>query len=364
MKKKFSFIALAFAMVAISALLFSGCDAFLEWLNEESGDPNNGACTHTWAWVVTTSATTTADGLRTERCSKCGVPSGRTQVIPKQVQGEFLNLPQFSFPDGLTFPVVMHYGANIGFFPPKVREWIINEAFTKEKMEGASMLDPSLKVWWSDDNNAVLFEASYTIAPGYKDAGTRRTWGTGARYGGGTTIFNTYGEYAYYQTLRFKYEYELYMEYLLENDPVFAEVINFAKKLCDEIEYDWQNFSGYTGAKAVRTPGKRYAVCSGYTDEVFLKALEVNSVKTVQRWTGPSHAWNVLKLTDGRTLYFDLTWFDNEHINHDTGIVYQTDNYGWVNITFHEHLFRFSNVGYGSKEFTHNAATFRDEKSR
>jgi len=45
MKKKLILIALL-VIVAISALLFSGCEAFLEWLNEDenpnNGNPNNG----------------------------------------------------------------------------------------------------------------------------------------------------------------------------------------------------------------------------------------------------------------------------------------------------------------------------------
>jgi len=282
----------------------------------------------------------------------------------KQPQEDFLELPYFNFPDDLTFPKIMHYGANLGYFPPKARDWIVNTAFTKAKMEGASMLNSSLKVWWSDDNNTIFFEASYTIAPGYVGAGTKKTWGTEAKYGGSSSIFDTYSEYAYYQTLRFRYEYDLYMEYFLKKDSVFAEIIDFAKDLCDEIEYDWSSYSGYTGAEAVRTPGKRYAVCDGYTKEVTDKILVLNSVQSVQRWISPSHAWNVLKLVDGRTLYFDLTWFDNESIDQNTGIVYQTDNYGWFNITFHEHLFRFSNVSYGEKIFNHNTGNFQSEKTR
>jgi len=73
------------------------------------------------------------------------------------------------------------------------------------------------------------------------------------------------------------------------------------------------------------------------------------------------HAWNVLKLVDGRTLYFDLTWFDNEHINERTGEIYQKDDYDWRNITFYEHLFRFSNVSYGSGQFAHNQGRFETE---
>ncbi|MCL2180971.1 MAG: hypothetical protein FWB83_07575 [Treponema sp.] len=352
MKKKLSFTALAFAMVAIlavSALSFSGCDILLIILEEIIENEANGN--------GTIGNGTNGNGTN---------GNGTNGNYVEQVQIEFLDLPHFSFPDDLTFPEIMHYGANIGFFPPKARDWIVNTGFSQERMERAYMRNSLLKVWWDDDNNTILFEASYIVAPGYKDAGTRKTWGEGARYRGGSSIFTTYGEYAYYQTLRFKYEYDLYIEYLLENDPVFAEVIDFAKELCDEIEYDWQSYSGYTGYKPITpTPGKRYRVCGGYTNEVFDKALEVNSVQTVQRWRGPDHAWNVLILTDGRTLYFDLTWFDNEHINHDTGIIYQTDNYRWANITFHDHLFRFSNVAYGSPpEFTHNLGYLDNERIR
>jgi hypothetical protein len=260
----------------------------------------------------------------------------------------------------LVFPEIMYYGANLGYFPPKARDWIMNVQFTKAKMEQPFMLNPSLKVWWGEDNNTILMEASYTVAPGYVGAGTVTTWGQNARYNGPSNIFFTHGMYAYYRTLRFRYEHKLYVERLLQTDPVFAEIIDFAKQLCAEIEYDWASFSGYRGP--VRpTPGLRRAVCDGYANEVMEKAIKLPSVQAVQRWTAPNHAWNVLKLLDGRTLYFDLTWFDNEHINHETGEIYQTDDYGWENITFYEHLFRFSNIGYGTRIFTHNLGRFESE---
>jgi hypothetical protein len=228
-------------------------------------------------------------------------------------------------------------------------------------MEQYYMVDPALKVWWSDDNNAILFEASYTVAAGYGGAGTRKTWGEDARYGGSSSIFVTYGEYAVYKTLRFKYEHKLDVERQLKNDPMFAEIIEFAKQLCTELEYDWASFSGYTGSTVIKTPGQRYVVCDGYSNEVMEKALSLNSVKTVQKWTSPGHAWNVLKLVDGRTLYFDLTWFDNETINSQTGVIVQADDYDWENITFYEELFRFSNVGYGTKTFHHDIGTLSKE---
>jgi len=282
--------------------------------------------------------------------SVCSFRCATTKSSPS----EFITLPD------LVFPKIMYYGANLGYFPPEARDFIMHEQFTKEKMEKPFMINPSLKVWWGEDNNTILMEVSYTVAKGYVGAGTVKTW-EGPKYSGSSDIFRTYGKYAHYQTLRFKYEYSLYAQNLLRTDPAFAEIIAFAKKLCAEIEYDWANFSAYRGSPVKPTPGLRRAVCEGYANEVIEKALKLPSVKAVQRWTGPNHAWTVLKLVDGRTLYFDLTWFDNEHINEKTGKIYQTDDYHWENITFYEHLFRFSNVGYGSGEFTHNLGRFDTE---
>jgi len=260
----------------------------------------------------------------------------------------------------LVFPEIMWYGANLGHFPPKARNFIMNEQFSKEKMEKPFMINPSLKVWWSECNHRVLMEASYTVAPGYVGAGTIKTWGTEAHYSGSSDIFNRYGRYAVYQTLRFKYEHRLYVDRLLKTDHRFAEIINFAKQLSAELEYDYSVYPQFKNI-VKQTPGLRLAVCDGYANEVMEKAIKLPSVKAVQRWAGANHAWNVLNLVDGRTLFFDLTWFDNKKINEKTGEIYQKDDYGWNNITFHEHLFRFSGVGLGTREFTHNFGTFESE---
>jgi hypothetical protein len=245
------------------------------------------------------------------------------------------------------------YGADLSDFPPEVVEWIKNRAFTKEKMEKEWSVNPQLKVWWSEDGNAVLAEASYTIASGYVGAGSVEKWGQDAKYGG-AKIGAEYGEYAKYRTLRFRWELKKESERLYNTDPAYRAVIDVAKKMCKEIEYDWANFSGYHGAAVKRTPGLVYAVCDGYADAAMEKLLSVDYVKTVEKWSLPGiHAWNNVILKDGRRLYVDVTWFDNEHINHETGKIYETDDYDWENITFHKDLFEHSNVGYGSGIFAH-----------
>jgi len=282
---------------------------------------------------------------------------------------EFITLPN------IIYPSIMYYGADLGCFPPNVRDWIINTQFAKTKMELPYMMNSSLKAWWSDDNDTVLMEASYIIAPCFIDAGKTRTWGHNASYSGSPELFKIYGKNAHYRTLRFRYDYSLYANNLIKTDSAFAEIINFAKQLSAEIEFDWANYLGY-GSLVKKNPGTRQALSGGYADEVMEKALQLNSVKAVQKWTssGPvsqsgtasqnSHSWNVLKLTDGRTLYFDLSWFDNEKIDLKTGVIYQTDDYDWVNITFYEHLFRFSNIGYGTNVFHHNYGTLDNELSK
>jgi len=285
----------------------------------------------------------------------------KTAPVPvEEPPVEFITLPN------IVYPTIMYYGADLGYFPPNVRDWIINTQFPKTIMELPYMMDSSLKAWWSDDNDTVLMEASYIVAPCFIDAGTTRTWGHNASYSGSPDLFRIYGKNAHYRTLRFKYDYSLYVDNLLKTDSAFAEIINFAKQLSAEIEFDWANYSGYRGLVR-KTPGIRQALSDGYADEVMEKALQLYSVKAVQKWTSSSsqsqsnHSWNVLKLNDGRTLYFDLSWFDNELINMKTGVIYQTDDYDWVNITFYEHLFRFSNIGYGTNIFHHNYGTMESE---
>ncbi len=222
-------------------------------------------------------------------------------------------------------------------------------------MEPVWALNPQLKAWWDEGGNTVFFEASYTIASGYKGAGNRETWGEEAYYRGGESIGKSADGSAHsrYRSFKSRYEIKLLSDYLLKNDAAYAEVVQLAKQLSDEIEYDWANFSAYQGAEVIRTLGKQYAVCSGYSSEVMARALQLESVASVEEWAGANHSWNIINLIDGRMLYVDVTWFDNEHIDHETGKIIETPDYGWGNVTFDENVFNYANVGYGSRDFTH-----------
>jgi hypothetical protein len=244
------------------------------------------------------------------------------------------------------------YGTDLSDFPPKIAVWLKTVGFPKEKMESAGKTDPQLKAWWAEDGNSVMYEASYTIAPGYKNAGTLVKWGAG-KYPG-PRVGAEYGEYAKYRTLRFRWELKKESERLYNTDPAYRAVIDAAKQMCRDIEYDWAGFSGYRGAAVKRTPGLVYYKCDGYADTALQKLLSIRYVKKVEKWSLPGvHAWNNVILNDGRRLYVDVTWFDNEHINEETGTIYETEDYDWENITFNKDLFEHSQVGYGSRIFVH-----------
>ena len=251
-----------------------------------------------------------------------------------------------------TYPTGTWYGADLSDFPPKVVEWIKTKGFPKSKMEIQGALNPRLKAEWGEGGNFIAFEASYTVAPGYQGAGSVVTWASGSRYPG-PVIGPEYGEYAKYRTLRYKWELKKESDRLYKTDPAYRAVIDVAKQMCKEIEYDWANFSGYRAAPVIRTPGMVYYVCDGYADAAMERLLSIDYVQTVEKWSSESHAWNNVIFKDGRRLYVDVTWFDNEHINHDTGRIYETDDYDWENITFNRDLFEHSNVGYGTKVFPH-----------
>jgi len=141
---------------------------------------------------------------------------------------------------------------------------------------------------------------------------------------------------------------------LYNTDKRYRQIIDIAMKLCEEIEYNWSDFSGYDGAVPQLDATKRHEVCDGYSKIAKSEFINLECVDKVLICSGENHAWNMLVLDDGRKLYLDLTWFDNETIDSATGRIKQLDDYDWANITFDEETFKYSGIGYGSGVFTHS----------
>jgi hypothetical protein len=245
----------------------------------------------------------------------------------------------------------MWYGADLSDFPPVFVKWVKSENFPKSAMEKEWALNPCFNAAWDQSGNFINFEVSCTVAPGYEDTGSVVILGSGSY---GNDVGSEYGKYAKYRTLKFKWELKKESDRLYKTDPAYRAVIDAVKQMCKEIEYDWASFSAYHGAPVKKTPGMVYYLCEDYSDAAMQKLFTVNYVKKVEKWTLPGvHAWNNVIFKDGRRLYVDVTWFDNERIDPETGRIYETDDYNWENITFNRDLFEHSNIGYGTNIFLH-----------
>jgi hypothetical protein len=133
----------------------------------------------------------------------------------------------------------------------------------------------------------------------------------------------------------------------VEIDAAYEEIIELAKRLSDELEYDWTSREDYDGVTPIQTPGKRLRQCNGYAIEMMENAIKLKSVKSVEHWratpaTGApgNHSWNIIKLVDGRILYCDLRSFATNRINAETGEIYYAEDYRWNKISFDEKAFR------------------------
>ena len=85
--------------------------------------------THEWEWVVTTPATTEADGLETETCKTCGAESGETRpiaMLPKDQIDTLTNL----FGEGYTATVTGYFSNTEWNGVPTKIENALNGAFT------------------------------------------------------------------------------------------------------------------------------------------------------------------------------------------------------------------------------------------
>lgn len=221
-------------------------------------------------------------------------------------------------------------------FPSEVRRWIQTEIIPE--------YGDDLTISWLND-----YKISVSVSNNYRTT----SW----FYGDSVSLVKIYGKHAKYQSLKYKYRTEEKVNWLLNNDAAYREIIELSKFICEAIQYDWGNFETYKGLFSP-SHGKRLAVCDGYANEVGNEFLKLPCVKSVEKWTGANHAWNVVNLIDGRKLYVDLCWFDNETLNEETGEIEEKDDYNWLNVTYDYTEFKYSNVGYGGRRFCHAYGKF------
>jgi hypothetical protein len=138
-------------------------------------------------------------------------------------------------------------------------------------------------------------------------------------------------------------------EWYYQHDPKYKAVMDIAMRLCEEYDYDWGEFisrpeyARFANDKRVlhyqetlkldRSP--KYGVCEAYANaavENFANFANLPFVKEVKKWHAPGHAFNELVFDDGRHLWVDVTWMDNDGD-------YSKGKYDTENITFNLDIF-------------------------
>lgn len=216
---------------------------------------------------------------------------------------------------------------NLGNFPRVIRNWINNDILP--------IYGKDINIEWLNDYQVRVLYNVGSIT-----------------YGDSVALKRMYGKYAKYQSFKYQHYIEQRVEWQITNDIAYKEIINTAKTLCNEIEYDWGNFRGYNG-KFQPSPNKKQCVCDGYANIVCEQFLRFDFVTSVEKWIGGNHAWNIINFMDGRKLYVDLCWFDGEMLDKESGQIEESDMYNWLNITYNKEEFMHSNIGYGTNKFCH-----------
>ena len=103
-------------------------------------------------------------------------------------------------------------------------------------------------------------------------------------------------------------------------DPVFYAIEQQILQIAHAYAYDY--YAAYGRTVKYRTRNIKKAVCEGYSKAVAELLQNHALVRKVEVWVSDrgNHAWNVIVLQDGRTLYCDATWYDGSPVD-DEGYV-------------------------------------------
>ena len=125
---------------------------------------------------------------------------------------------------------------------------------------------------------------------------------------------------------------------LYREDSDYKRIVDLIEtQVINKLTYDWEAFYGgffRTPAESLRLG---FGVCDVYADLV--TQVLGNAGYTVEKWSSSAgnHAWNHVRMPNGRTLYIDATWYDNAYENHPTNPT--TDGYEPWYITYDKTLF-------------------------
>ncbi len=208
----------------------------------------------------------------------------------------------------------------------------IHEKLENYKAEFGDVSDSQYRFFYTEDGAACLDLPQYIY-----------TW------------FNVKGSIGNNETLYTKTR-KMYdeAEYRIEErrkEAVFREIEEIVYRVAKDLDYDFE--SAYGIRVQYRNPNVRKAVCDGYADAVSEAFDNHPYIVGIEKWSSAigNHAWNVLLLKDGRKLYCDVTWYEEQRID-DEGYVVDVPAQDPVNLTFD--LQEFNSLGGAVDDSTGN----------
>jgi hypothetical protein len=128
------------------------------------------------------------------------------------------------------------------------------------------------------------------------------------------------------------------------SDSDYRRIVDLIEsEIVTKLHYDWKDFLGiekHTYEQALRLG---VGVCDVYANRV--SEVLTRAGYNVEKWSSSrigAHAWNHVRLPNGKILYIDATWYDNCYDNHPT--IENQEAYSPYYITYNQAFFEH---GYG-----------------
>ncbi len=103
----------------------------------------------------------------------------------------------------------------------------------------------------------------------------------------------------------------VYQSRIISSDSSYQKVLKIHDALIADIEYSWDTWNPISHSIAGAMTSARSAVCEGYAKvmQVMMNCYGITNIY-VTGYAGGAHAWNMVRMNDGKYYWLDATWDD------------------------------------------------------
>lgn len=104
---------------------------------------------------------------------------------------------------------------------------------------------------------------------------------------------------------------EVYMSQISDADSTYKKVLKIHDALIADIEYSYADYSEISHSIAGAMTSARSAVCEGYSKvmQLMMNRCGIENIYVTGE-AGGAHAWNMVRMDDGKYYWLDATWDD------------------------------------------------------